>query len=96
MLRWTGALVAAVVLSGFALLLVTGHYVDEGPVIATFTQTHGLHQGDLFVLGGWFVGMVGVATAALAPRREHEQPVLRRYRTPSHSSGSADGGTRAS
>jgi len=56
-------------MSALALLLVTGHYIDEGPVIATFTQTHGLHQGDLIVFVGWLVGLGGVLTAVLAPNQ---------------------------
>jgi hypothetical protein len=76
-LRWVGALVAAGVMSGLVLLLLTGHYIDEGPVIATFTRTHGLHEGDLLVLVGWFVGMAGLVTAVLAPDER------RRRRTPS-------------
>ena len=59
-------------MSGLMLLVVTGHYIDEGPVIATFSKTHGLHRGDLLVLGAWLVGMVALATAVLAPARPRE------------------------
>lgn len=60
MLRWLSALVVAAVLSGFAVLLLTGQYVNEGPVLVRLTRTHGVHVGDLFILLGWAAALLGV------------------------------------
>jgi hypothetical protein len=57
-LRWSCALVTGAVLTGFCLLLVTGRYVYDGPTVVSVSSSHGLHEGDVFVLSGWFVAMV--------------------------------------
>lgn len=67
MLRWVSGTVAAIVLSGFTLLLLTGKYREEGPTIASVSATHGLHQGDLYVIAGWLVAMLAVAYLVLLP-----------------------------
>ncbi len=67
-LRWLLALVAAAVLSAFAVLLVAGQYRDEGPVLVTLTAGHGLHRGDVFVLAGWAAGVISLL-GLLLPRR---------------------------
>jgi hypothetical protein len=59
-LRWLFALVAVAVLSAFALLLVTGRYYNEGPVLIRVAEDHGLHQGDVFVLTSWAVGVLSL------------------------------------
>jgi hypothetical protein len=59
-LRWLSALVVAAVLSGFAVLLLTGQYVNEGPVLVRLTRTHGVHVGDLFVVLGWAAALLAV------------------------------------
>lgn len=59
-LRWLSALVVAAVLSAFAVLLLTGQYVNEGPVLVRLTRTHGVHVGDLFVVLGWAVALLAV------------------------------------
>jgi len=68
-LRWSCALLVAVVLSGFAFLLVTGRYISDGPVIATVAPAHGLHAGDLVVIGGWAVSMLALLRLAWLPGR---------------------------
>ena len=68
-LRWCSAAVVAVVLSAFALLLVTGEYANDGPVVLTLTSRHGLHEGDLFVIAGWAVAVVSLLVVLLVPRR---------------------------
>jgi hypothetical protein len=60
MTRWFCALVTGGVLSGFALLLLTGQYANDGPVVLPLSQEHGLHAGDLFVVGGWVVAMLAL------------------------------------
>ena len=57
MLRWSCALVVAGIVSGFTVLLLTGRYHNDGPVVVALTGSHGLHAGDLFVLAGWAVAM---------------------------------------
>ena len=64
----------AVGLGGFltavALVLVLGRYVFEGPTVLALSPSHGLHQGDLFVLGGWAI-LIGLLWISLRlwPRR---------------------------
>jgi hypothetical protein len=62
------ALVAVAVLTGFALLLVTGHYVADGRVLFSLSRHHGLHQGDLLVGAGWAGGVAAVAALLLRRR----------------------------
>lgn len=64
MLRWVSAAVTALVLSAFTVLLVTGHYAEEGPTLASVSDSHGVHRGDLYVLAGWAVGMAGLLACA--------------------------------
>jgi hypothetical protein len=59
-LRWLFALVVAGMLTVFALLLVTGEYYNEGPVLLRVSDGHGLHRGDVFVLTGWAAGMLSL------------------------------------
>ena len=37
--------------------LLAGHGPWAGPVLVTFSPTHGLNQGDLPVLAAWLVGV---------------------------------------
>jgi hypothetical protein len=67
-IRWLCATVAEVVLSGFAFLLLTGRYINEGRVVVVLTRDHGLHSGDLFVIAGWVVA-TGALVALALPRR---------------------------
>lgn len=69
MLRWLSALVVGAVLSGFAFLLLTGRYINDGPVLVTLSSDHGLHAGDLFVLAGWVVAMVSLGVLVRRERR---------------------------
>jgi hypothetical protein len=67
-LRWLCALFVGAVLTGFTTLLVTGRYINDGPVLVRLTATHGLHLGDFFVLAGWAVAMLAVARLTLMAR----------------------------
>jgi hypothetical protein len=67
--RWLCALVAGAVVSGFAALLVTGEYANEGPTLLSVSSSHGLHVGDLFVLAGWAVAVLALLTLAAMPGR---------------------------
>ncbi|NEK59040.1 hypothetical protein GCU56_14305 [Geodermatophilus sabuli] len=58
MLRWLFALVVAVIVSAFALLLITGQYVNDGPVLVTVSRGHGIHLGDLFIVSGWAAALL--------------------------------------
>jgi hypothetical protein len=68
-LRWLCALVVGAVVSGFAFLLVTGRYINDGPIVATVSGSHGVHAGDVFVIAGWAVSMVAILVLAARPRR---------------------------
>ena len=57
MLRWLYALVIGGILSAYTFLLLTGRYLNDGPVVMALSESHGLHAGDLFVIAGWVVGM---------------------------------------
>jgi hypothetical protein len=59
-MRWFCALVVGGILSVFAFLLLTGHYLEEGPVIASVTADHGVHAGDVLVIAGWTVGVLAL------------------------------------
>jgi short subunit fatty acids transporter len=59
-LRRLSALLIAGVVSAFAVLLLTGQYVNEGPVLVRLSQTHGVHVGDLFVVLGWAAALLAV------------------------------------
>jgi hypothetical protein len=61
--RWLGALLAVAVLTAFALLLLSGQYFREGPVVATLTHDHGIHRGDIGIVAAWTLGMIGLALA---------------------------------
>jgi hypothetical protein len=66
--RWLCATVAEVVLSGFAFLLLTGRYINEGGVVVVLTRDHGLHSGDFFILAGWVAATAALLVLAV-PRR---------------------------
>jgi hypothetical protein len=68
-LRWLFALVAVGVLSAFALLLVTGQYHKDGPVLVALTEDRGLHRGDVFVFAGWAAGVLSLLGLMVARRR---------------------------
>lgn len=68
-LRWLFALVAAGMLTAFAALLLTGRYFNEGPVLVSLSETHGLHKGDVFVITGWAAGMLSLTGLLLVRRR---------------------------
>ena len=61
------ALVVGGIVSGFTVLLLTGRYINDGPVVITLTEAHGLHEGDLFVIAGWVVAMVALVLLARQP-----------------------------
>jgi hypothetical protein len=69
MLRWLCALMVAGILSGFTFLLLTGRYINDGPVLVRLTASHGLHAGDLFVIAGWVVGMAALGVLTRNPTR---------------------------
>ncbi|MGY1787297.1 hypothetical protein [Geodermatophilus sp. SYSU D00698] len=56
-------------LTAFAVLLVTGRYYNEGPVLIRVTAEHGLHRGDVFVLTGWAAGMLSLMGILVGRRR---------------------------
>lgn len=74
-LRWVCASVAASILSGFAFLLLTGQYSNDGPTVAEVTPGRGLHAGDVVVLAGWAVGMLAIALLLVptSPRRRADR-----------------------
>ncbi len=73
MIRWLCLLVTGAVVSGFALLLITGTYANDGPVVLRISAEHGLHEGDLFVAGGWLAAMLALLWLAVSDSR-HRVP----------------------
>jgi hypothetical protein len=69
-LRWLCALLVATVVSGFAFLLLTGRYISEGPVLVRVSRTHGVHAGDVLVIGAWGIAIVAVFLLAFMSRRD--------------------------
>jgi hypothetical protein len=69
--RWLLGLVVAAILSAFTALLLHGEYIDMGPVVLTISHKHGVHRGDLFVAGGWLVGVIAVLTLVVDRPRRH-------------------------
>jgi hypothetical protein len=63
------ALAVGAILSGFAFLLLTGQYLEDGPVLISLSQDHGLHAGDLFVIAGWAVGIAALVAMTRTPSR---------------------------
>ena len=65
------ALVVGAVLTVFAVLLLTGRYINDGPTLVALTDDHGLHAGDLFVIAGWVAAMTALVllTMSRAPAR---------------------------
>lgn len=66
-LRRLSALVVGGVVSGFTFLLLTGDYINDGPVVLALTESRGLHAGDVFVLAGWGVAMAALGLLARRP-----------------------------
>ena len=69
MLRWLCALVVGGTLSAFTFLLLTGNYINDGPVVVAVTKSHGVHAGDVFVIAGWAVAMAALFLLARHPGR---------------------------
>lgn len=74
LVRWACAAAIAVIVSGFAFLLVTGDYANAGPVVAKVSYQHGVHAGDLFVMAGWAVAMLALAVLVVPWRRFRRRP----------------------
>jgi hypothetical protein len=70
-LRLFCALPVAGVLTGFAFLLLTGEYINDGPIVLDVSYNHGIHKGDLFVMAGWAVAMLSLLVLLAAPRGAH-------------------------
>jgi hypothetical protein len=68
-LRWLCALVVGGTLSAFTFLLLTGNYINDGPVVVAVTESHGVHAGDVFVMAGWAVAMTALFLLARHPGR---------------------------
>ncbi len=69
MLRWLYASVIGAVLTGFSFLLITGQYIEDGPVLVQLSSSHGIHRGDLIVIAGWMVSMLALFALTGAPGR---------------------------
>ena len=69
MLRVLCSAVVGAVLSGFAFLLVTGRYINDGPVLFRFSPSPGVHPGDPFIIAGWVAAMLSLAGIVLTSGR---------------------------
>lgn len=66
--RWLLAIVVSGVVSAFTVLLVTGEYSNDGPILVTLGEDRGVHAGDVFVLTGWALALLAVAGLLAAGR----------------------------
>lgn len=64
------AIVIAGIVSAFAVLLLTGEYANDGPVLVRLDEDRGIHLGDLFVLTGWATAVLAEAGLLLARARD--------------------------
>ena len=55
------------VVTWFSLLLVTGHYIDEGPVLVELSSRHGVHTGDIVVAALWAVSILSLFALTRLP-----------------------------
>jgi hypothetical protein len=70
-LRWLFGIVVAGILTTFAFLLLTGRYINDGPVLLRLTAEHGIHRGDIFIVCGWAAALLSELGLLLtAGRRE--------------------------
>jgi hypothetical protein len=60
-------------LSGFALLLGTGRF-RRGPIVLVLSQSHGLHAGDLLVIGFWVLAVSALVWLAMPSHRDPTAP----------------------
>lgn len=70
--HWLTTAVTSAVLTAFAVLIVSGRVVTEGPVVLVLSRTHGVHLGDLGVLAAWCAGVA--APLARGLRRASSKP----------------------
>jgi hypothetical protein len=54
--HWAATAVAVLVMTAFAVDIISGRVVTEGPVLLTLSRTHGIHLGDLYVVAAWLLG----------------------------------------
>ena len=64
------ALVVAGMLSVFAVLLLTGNYASEGPILLRLIGDHGIHAGDVFVVLGWAAALAAEVSLLRPASRE--------------------------
>ncbi len=69
MLRWLFAIIIAGIVSAFAVLLLTGQYVNDGPILVTLAEDRGIHEGDVFVVIGWAAALLSEVGLLLVGRR---------------------------
>jgi hypothetical protein len=67
--RWLCATVTGIVLTVFTFLLLTGRYINDGAVLVRVSRGHGIHEGDVFVVGAWAVAMLGLLVLTVRPNR---------------------------
>ncbi len=58
--------------TAFVGSLVLLNYPEEGPVVATFSSSHGLHSGDLVLLGIWVLVVGSMVVLARRPGRRRD------------------------
>ena len=69
MLRWLYAVAVEAVLTLFAFLLLTGRYINDGPVVVSVTDDQGLHAGDFVIIAAWLVATAAVVLLVTSWRR---------------------------
>jgi hypothetical protein len=47
------------ILTSLMVMSLAGHTPWDGTVLLAITATHGVHEGDVPVLGAWLLGLLG-------------------------------------
>lgn len=76
LVRGVLAVLTAGIVSVFAVLLIRGEYIQEGPTVWIISNQRGwgVHRGDILIAGGWLIAMIALLGLTFdgRPRRREE------------------------
>jgi hypothetical protein len=56
----TTAVTVGCFVTAFIVALIVADYPDEGPILVAFSDTHGIHVGDLVLVAVWVMMTAGL------------------------------------